>query len=46
MIKLIKSTFINEQITKDKLCNFIQSATQLSIGQYCKKFEEMFANWQ
>ncbi len=37
---------MNEQETKDKLCNFIQEAQQLSIGQYCKKFEELFAQWQ
>lgn len=46
MIKLIKSTFMNEKTTKDNLCKFIQSAEQLSIGHYCKKFEDMFAEWQ
>ena len=46
MIKLIKSSFMNEQVTKDKLCEFIQWSQQLSIGTYCKKFEEMFAQWQ
>lgn len=46
MIKLIKSSFMNEQITKDKLCEFIQLTKQLSIWQYCKKFEEMFAKRQ
>ena len=46
MIKLIKSSFMNEQATKDKLCAFIQEAQQLSIGKYCKQFEEMFAVWQ
>lgn len=46
MIKLIKSTFINEQVTKDRLCGFIQEAQQLSIGKFCKQFEEMFASRQ
>ncbi len=45
-IKLIKSSFYNEQTTKDNLCNFIQNTEQLSIWKYCKKFEEDFAKWQ
>ncbi len=45
-IKLIKSTFYNEQKTKDNLCDFIQQADQLSIGKYCKQFEELFARRQ
>lgn len=45
-IKLIKSSFMNEQRTKDRLCDFIQNTEQLSIWQYCKKFEQEFAIWQ
>lgn len=46
MIKLIKSTFINEKDTKKKLCAFITKAKQLSIGEECRKFEENFARYQ
>lgn len=46
MIKLIKSTFYNEKETKRKLTKFISSATQLSIGNECQKFEKNFANYQ
>lgn len=45
-IKLIKSSFYNEEKTKDNLCKFIQQAKQLSFGEYCKKFEKSFANRQ
>ena len=37
---------MDEQNTKDKLCEFIQWAEQFSIGHYCRKFEEMFAQRQ
>lgn len=46
MIKLIKSTFYNEEKTKEALAEFIKNSTQLSIGTECKKFEEAFAKWQ
>ncbi len=46
MIKLIKSTFYNEKLTKEKLCGFIMSADQLSFGAQCKLFEENFAKYQ
>lgn len=46
MIKLIKSTFYNEELTKEKLFNFIKSAKQLSFGPECEKFEKRFAKWQ
>jgi len=46
MIRLIKSTFINEKETKKKLCTFITKAKQLSIGEECRKFEYNFANYQ
>jgi len=46
MIRLIKSTFYREEETKEKLCDFIMNAKQLSFSQYCKKFEKDFAKWQ
>jgi CDP-6-deoxy-D-xylo-4-hexulose-3-dehydrase len=46
MIKLIKSTFFNEKITKAKLNEFIKNASQLSFGAECQKFEEKFAKYQ
>lgn len=46
IIKLIKSTFYKENITKKKLCTFISNAKQLSIGPQCYSFEKNFAKWQ
>lgn len=46
MIRLIKSTFYNEQDTKNKLVDFVQKAEIQAFGQECIKFEEAFANWQ
>ena len=46
MIRLIKSTFYNEEDTKDKLVKFIKEAQQLSFGKECEKFEEKFAKYQ
>src|SRR3989344_1246797 len=46
MIKLIKSTFYNEKLTKEKLCEFILKSEQLSFGSECKKFEQNFAKYQ
>lgn len=46
MIPLIKSTFYNENKTKKDLCRFIKSASQLSFGKECQKFENKFAKWQ
>ncbi|MBA3723307.1 MAG: DegT/DnrJ/EryC1/StrS aminotransferase family protein [Candidatus Levybacteria bacterium] len=46
MIKLIKSTFYNEEDTKKKLVSFINSAQMMSFGPECNKFEEKFAKWQ
>lgn len=46
MIKLIKSTFYNEEETKKELLKFIKSATQLSFGPQCEKFERNFAKYQ
>ena len=46
MVKLIKSTFLNEAETKKKLCDFIMRANVLSLDAECKKFEERFAKKQ
>lgn len=46
MIPLVKSTFYREASTKRKLCDFIQSAQKLSIGEQCKTFEKRFASYQ
>lgn len=45
-IRLIKSSFYNEQDTKDKLCQFIRDAVIVSFSKYCKQFEEDYAAWQ
>lgn len=45
-IKLIKSSFYNEEETKNKLCDFIKSAEQFSIWKYCNQFEKDYADWQ
>ncbi|HXT84002.1 MAG TPA: DegT/DnrJ/EryC1/StrS family aminotransferase, partial [Verrucomicrobiae bacterium] len=46
MIKLIKSTFHNEKVTKKELLGFIKNAEMLSFGPECEKFEKRFAKWQ
>ncbi len=46
MIKLIKSTFLDEKKTKKALCAFITKADTLSIGKECRLFEHNFASWQ
>lgn len=46
MIKLIKSTFYNEDKTKKELIKFIAGAKQLSFGKECEKFEEKFTKYQ
>lgn len=46
MIKLIKSTFYDEEKIKKNLCAFIRNAKQLSFGPECENFEEDFAKWQ
>lgn len=43
MIKLQKSTFLNEEQTKEELCKFITEAKFLSMGEECRKFEENFS---
>ena len=46
MIKLVSSTFVNEQETKKALCDFIMRSEKLSMGEECLKFEKSFAEWQ
>ncbi len=46
MIKLIKSTFYEEKLTKKLLVNFINNAQQLSFGPECEKFEKNFSKYQ
>ena len=46
MIKLMKSTFYNEVKTKKKLCEFINSTNQLSMGSKCLEFETNFSKYQ
>jgi len=45
-IRLIKSTFLKEKDTKEKLCKFIKSSTILSMSKECEKFEENFSKKQ
>ena len=46
MIRLMQSTFFNEEETKEKLCNFIRSAEKLSMDTQCLSFEQAFAKFQ
>ena len=46
MIKLQKSTFLNEKETKNKLCEFIMQTKILSMGEECAKFETSFSKKQ
>ena len=43
MIKLIQSTFFNEEQTKKELSTFIAKAGELSFGEESRKFERNFA---
>jgi len=45
-ITLIKSTFLKEEETKNKLCDFIMNQSKLSMGEECLKFEDNFSNKQ
>src|SRR3989344_6045732 len=45
-IKLIKSTFYNEELTKDNLSDFIKKSERLSMGAHCADFEKNFSKWQ
>ncbi|MEK7616917.1 MAG: DegT/DnrJ/EryC1/StrS aminotransferase family protein [Patescibacteria group bacterium] len=46
MIKLIKSTFLNESEVKKKLVEFIVKTEILSMGKECQEFEESFTKYQ
>ncbi|MDO8638416.1 MAG: DegT/DnrJ/EryC1/StrS family aminotransferase [Candidatus Daviesbacteria bacterium] len=46
MIKLVKSTFYDEEGTKEKLSKFIKKSNYLSLGKECLKFEKAFARYQ
>ena len=46
MLKLIKSTFFEEEKTKKELVKFISKAKILSFGPECMKFEENFSKYQ
>jgi CDP-6-deoxy-D-xylo-4-hexulose-3-dehydrase len=45
-IKLIKSTFYNEEETKRSLQHFIHNASMLSFSEQCQLFEANFAKYQ
>lgn len=45
-VKLIKSTFYDEDQTKKELCEFIMKTDRLSMSTECRKFETNFANFQ
>ena len=45
-ITLIKSTFLKEEETKKKLCDFIMNQSRLSMGDECLKFEKNFSRKQ
>jgi len=45
-IKLIKSSFFNEEKTKKELCDFVRCAEFLSMGKECKRFEDSFSKFQ
>jgi CDP-6-deoxy-D-xylo-4-hexulose-3-dehydrase len=42
----MKSTFLEEKKTKNAICEFIQNADKLSMGNEVIKFEKNFGNWQ
>lgn len=46
MIRLIKSTFYKEKVTKQRLSNFIQNSNHLSFDKVCESFEQQFSEWQ
>ena len=45
-VKLIKSTFYNEEQTKEELANFIKKADRLSMSEKVLEFEQKFAEFQ
>ena len=46
MIKLVKSTFYQEEETKIKLSEFIKKSNYLSLGSECLRFEKSFGKFQ
>lgn len=46
MIKLIKSSFYNEEKTKKEIADFILRTNSFSMGEQCKEFEKRFAKKQ
>jgi CDP-4-dehydro-6-deoxyglucose reductase, E1 len=45
-IKLIKSTFFNEDLTKRQLNKFVSGAPILSFSEQCQQFEKNFSRYQ
>lgn len=46
MIPLIKKTFHDNEVTIDRLMNFISFNPRMSMGDYCLAFEEELSSWQ
>lgn len=46
MIRLIKSTFYNEEETTLAIIDFLSKTKQLSFGEQCENFENEFAKYQ
>ena len=46
MIKLVKSSFLDEYKTKKELSDFIMQCNRFSMGEQCRKFEISFAEKQ
>lgn len=46
MIKLIKSSFYHEKLTKKQLVSFIKDADIVSFNKECQTFEKRFAKYQ
>ena len=46
MIKLIKSSFYHEKLTKKELVSFIKGAEIVSFSKECQTFEKRFAKYQ
>jgi CDP-6-deoxy-D-xylo-4-hexulose-3-dehydrase len=45
-VPLMKSTFLEEKKTKNVICDFIQKADKLSMGNEVINFEKSFGVWQ
>lgn len=46
MIRLVKSTFYNEDGVRKELFKFLDKSKKLSFGKECEKFEKAFASYQ